>query len=112
MTDELRDRLQASDPAASLPPDGPDRGARLLEDVMSTELTTENRETGTHDRSRLTWLVAAAALVIIAGVGLFAVTNLNDGSGTPTASDSPTATAPTVTRLSAPDASAYDAKCM
>ena len=45
--DELRGRLRASDPAASLPPADPTRVARLLEDVMSTELTTENRETGT-----------------------------------------------------------------
>ena len=111
MTDELRDRLQASDPAASLPAADPERVARLLEDVMSTELTTENRETGTHDRSRLTWLVAAAAAVIIAGVGVFAVLNLNDDSGTPTASDTPTAAAPTVTQLSVPDA-AGSAKCM
>jgi hypothetical protein len=109
--DELRHRLQASDPAASLPPADPDRVARLLEDVMSTELTTENRETGTHDRSPLTWLVAAAAAVIIAGVGLFAVLHLNDDSGTPSAS-TPAATEPTVTHLSAPDAAAYAAKCM
>ena len=41
---------------------------------MSTELTTENRETGTRDRSPLTWLVAAAAYaVIIAGIGVFAL---------------------------------------
>ena len=73
--DLLRARLHASDPAASLPPADPERVARLLEDVMSTELTTENRETGTHDRGPLTWLVAAAAAVIIAGVGLFAVLN-------------------------------------
>lgn len=104
--DELRQRLQASDPAASLPPADPDRVARLLEDVMSTELTTENRETGTHDRSPLTWLVAAAAAVIIAGAGLFAVLQLNDDPETP-----PTA-ATTVTTLSAPDPAAYAAKCM
>ena len=48
--DELRDRLRAADPASSLPPADPERVARLLEDVMSTELTTENRETGTRGR--------------------------------------------------------------
>lgn len=110
--DELLHRLQASDPASSLPPADPDRAARLLEDVMSTELTTENRETGTHDRSPLTWLVAAAAAVIIAGAGIFAVMNLNDDSATPTAIDTPAASDPTVTELSAPDAAAYAAKCM
>ena len=109
--DELRQRLQASDPAASLPPADPDRVARLLEDVMSTELTTENRETGTRDRSPLTWLVAAAAAVIIAGVGLFAVMQLNDDPATPVAT-TPATTEPTVTHLSAPDAAAYSAKCM
>lgn len=109
--DELRQRLQASDPAASLPPADPDRVARLLEDVMSTELTTENRETGTHDRSPLTWLVAAAAAVIIAGAGLFAVMQLNDDPDTPVAT-TPATTEPTVTQLSAPDAAAYSAKCM
>ena len=78
---------------------------------MSTEPTTENRETGTHDRSPLTWLVAAAAAVIIAGVGLFAVLQLNGDSDTPVAT-TPAATEPTVTHLSAPDAAAYAAKCM
>jgi len=106
--DELYDRLRAADPAASLPPADPTRVARLLEDVMSTELTTENRETGTRDRSPLTWLVAAAAAVIIAGVGLFAVLGHDDDPAAP-----PTATDdPTVTELSAPGSAAYAAKCM
>lgn len=109
--DELRHRLQASDPASSLPPADPDGVARLLEDVMSTELTTENRETGTRDRSPLTWLVAAAAAVIIAGVGIFAVANLDDDSSAPPASDG-SLPEQTVTELTAPDAAAYDAKCM
>jgi hypothetical protein len=107
MSDELHDRLNASDPAASLPPADPERVARLLEDVMSTELTTENRETGTRDRGPLTWLVAAAAAVIIAGVGLFAVLNHDEEPSVP-----PAATEPSTTELSAPDASAYDARCM
>ena len=71
-----RARLRALDPAASLPPADPDWVARLLEDTMShdvdTPLTHESRETGTHDRSPLTWLVAAAAILVIAGVGVFA----------------------------------------
>ncbi|WP_243058962.1 hypothetical protein [Nocardioides sp. SR21] len=110
--DELLHRLQASDPAASLPPADPERVARLLEDVMSTELTTENRETGTHDRSPLTWLVAAAAAVIIAGVGIFAFLQLNDDSTTPVAVDPVQVSDPTVTVLSAPQEAAYAAKCM
>ena len=112
MTDELHDplraRLQAADPAASLPAADPDGVARLLEDVMSTELTTENRETGTRDRSPLTWLVAAAAAVIIAGIGVFALIGHDeDPTAPPTAADSQT-----VTELGAPAAAAYSAKCL
>ena len=106
--DELRARLQASDPAASLPPADPARVARLLEDVMSTELTTENRETGTHGRSPLTWLVAAAAVLIIAGVATFAFLGHDDDpAAPPTAVDDKT-----VTELAAPSQAAYAAKCM
>ncbi|GAB2451336.1 hypothetical protein GCM10027062_35340 [Nocardioides hungaricus] len=108
MTDELRDRMRAADPAGSLPPADPSRVARLLEDVMSTELTTENRETGTRDRSPLTWLVAAAAVLIIAGVGLFALLNVGDDPAAPP----PAADDTTVTELTAPGADAYAARCM
>ena len=113
MTDELRTRLRAADPAASLPPADPAGVARLLEDVMSTELTTRpkfrgSRETGTRDRGPLTWLVAAAAVLIIAGVGLFGVLNHDtDPAAPPTAADDKT-----VTELTAPSAAAYAAKCM
>lgn len=108
MTDELHDRLRAADPATSLPPADPDRVARLLEDVMSTEPTTESRTTGARDRGPLTWLVAAAAAVIIAGIGLFAVLGHDDDpAAPPTAADSQT-----VTELSAPASAAYAAKCL
>ena len=103
--DLLRARLQAADPASSLAATDPDRAARLLEDVMSTELTTENRETGTHGRGPLTWLVAAAAVVLIAGVGLFAVLHDDSDSAAPTAGRS------AVTALTAPGAAAYAARC-
>lgn len=105
--DALRARMRAADPAASLPPADPERVARLLEDVMSTELTTENRETGTRNRSPLTWLVAAAAVLIITGVGLFAVLGHDDDPPAP-----PTAGGDTVTELGAPSAAAYSARCM
>ncbi|GAA1165239.1 hypothetical protein [Nocardioides aquiterrae] len=105
---ELRDRLRAADPATALPPADPERVARLLEDVMSTELTTENRATGTRGRGPLTWLVAAAAVLIIAGVGVFAIVGHDDDpAAPPTAADSET-----VTELSAPSPTAYAAKCM
>lgn len=110
--DELLARLRSVDPASSLPPADPARVARLLEDTMSntvehegeTELT---RETGTHGRNPLTWLVAAAAVLIIAGVGAFGILNHDFG-----ADRGPTAgSAPTVTHLTAPDASS-SGKCM
>jgi hypothetical protein len=107
-SDELRDRLRAADPASSLPPADPAGVARLLEDVMSTELTTENRATGTRQRGPLTWLVAAAAVLIIAGVGIFAVVGHDDDPAAP-----PTAARnQTVTTLNAPSDAAYAAKCM
>jgi len=65
--DQLRARLRDADPAASLPPAGPDRVAHLLEDAMGHDTDTESRQTGTRGRSRLTWLVAAAVVVLIAG---------------------------------------------
>ena len=113
-------RLRAADPASSLPPADPAWVARLLEDTMSNDVLTESRETGTHNRSPLTWLVAAAAAVIIAGVGVFAVVN---GLADPTTrrpvagSDRPDTAAirpsdPTVTELTAPGSEAYTARCM
>jgi len=106
LPDELRSRLRSSDPAGSLPPAAPHEVARLLEDVMATELTTESRETGTHNRGPLTWLVAAAAAVVIAGVGLFgfyALTGDTDDNGGPAAAS--------VTELDVP-AGAGAGKCM
>ena len=106
--DELTARLRAADPASSLPPADPGRVARLLEDVMSTELTTENRATGTRGRGPLTWLVAAAAVLLIAGVGVFGLLNHDaDPPAPPTAADYKT-----VTELSAPSPVAYGARCM
>ena len=117
--DQLADRLRAADPASTLPTADPAWVARLLEDTMSNDVLTESRETGTHNRSPLTWLVAAAAAVIILGVGVFAVVNgASDpeepsgpiaGSG-PGGSESGTSD-PTVTELSAPGAEAYTARC-
>ncbi len=113
---ELRHALSQVDPARSLPPADPARVARLLEDVMSTELTTETRETGTHGRSPLTWLVAAAAVLVISGIGLFAFLAGDDPATVPpTATDSPGAVVsevPAVTELQAPDPAAYSARCM
>jgi len=64
--DQLRARLRDADPADSLPPADPDRVSRLMEDAMAHDTETESRQTGFRGRSRLTWLVAAAAVVLIA----------------------------------------------
>src|SRR5918994_7120386 len=88
----LFERLRAHDPAASLPPADPAEVARLLEDAMSHDLDTPARR-----RTPLTWLVAAAALLVIAGVGVYAVMGGDDGPQVPTAQDP----APTVVELTA-----------
>ncbi|WP_151084389.1 hypothetical protein [Nocardioides cynanchi] len=72
-------RLRAADPAASLPPAGPDRVTHLLEAAMTDTTTHETRESGTHDRSPLTWLVAAAAVLLIAAAGVFGLVNRDHG---------------------------------
>ena len=87
---------------------------------MSNDVLTESRESGTHNRSPLTWLVAAAAAVIIAGVGVFAVVNGLSGSDDPSGpvagsadpgGSDPGSSDPTVTELTAPGSDAYTARC-
>jgi hypothetical protein len=92
--DELLARLRAADPASSLPTADPARVAELLEAAMSETTTrpTESRDSGTHGRSPLTWLVAAAAVVLIAAAGVFGLAQRGHDPA-------PTA-APTVTQLS------------
>jgi hypothetical protein len=93
--DELRALLRSGDPARSLSPADPAALSHLLEDTMSADLEIRpvapddgNRATGTHGRNRLTWLVAAAAAAMIAGVGGFAIAGLSgDDSPPPQASD-------------------------
>ena len=89
---ELFERLRTHDPAASLPPAEPAQVARLLEDAMSHDLDTPTRH-----RTPLTWLVAAAAVLVIAGAGAFAVLGGDDEPQVPTAKDP----APTAVELSA-----------
>jgi hypothetical protein len=92
---ELLARLRAADPASSLPAVGPDGVARLLEAAVSETATRphESRETGTHGRSPLTWLVAAAAVLTIAGAGILGLAH-RDHDPTPVAR-------PSVTQLQA-----------
>jgi hypothetical protein len=88
---ELLARLRVADPASSLPPADPHRVAELLEAAMSdtTTRTPESRESGTHDRSRLTWLVAAAAVVLIAAAAALGLAQRDHGT-TPSAGGSVT----------------------
>ena len=91
--DELRALLRSLDPAASLPPADPTGVARLLEDTMTDQLTDESRSDHARGRSRLTWLVAAAAAVLIGGGVLLAVGQGDDDTPV-TAGDGPSSTAP------------------
>jgi hypothetical protein len=106
MGEELLARLRSRDPAASLPPTEPAQVARLLEDAMSNDLDARRAGAQTDPRRRtpLTWLVAAAAVLVIAGVGAFALFG-GEGEPTPTANDP----APSVLELSARPPTA--AKC-
>lgn len=88
--DELRALLRTADPVDSLSPADPAALAHLLEDIMSADLEVRpvepdegTRSTGTHGRNRLTWLVAAAATAMIAGVGGFAIAGLSDDDSPP-----------------------------
>ncbi|WP_127479710.1 hypothetical protein [Nocardioides pantholopis] len=82
--DRLRDRLRAADPASSLPPAGPERTARLLEATMTDDVDRLARSRaaapteGARGRGPLTWLVAGAAVVVIAGAAVFTVTAADD----------------------------------
>ena len=98
---DLRALLAAADPASALPAADPAGVARLMEDAMSetpdipetpeTPETTESRSNHLRERSRLTWIMAAAAAAVIVGGVAFAVTGADD-DGPVTASDSPGAT--------------------
>lgn len=110
--DELLARLRAADPAAALPPADPASVNRLLEETMSNDVQQESRETGARDRSPITWLVAAAAVVIIAGVGFVAMAQLGGDDPTPPSATGNGSSDLTVTELAAPGQAAYAGRCM
>lgn len=85
----LRERLRRLDPGAGLEPAPELTVTRLLAQAREDQLADlpETRQTGVHDRSRLTWLVAAAALVLIAGVGAVVLLD-RDGGSAPAAAPS------------------------
>ena len=119
--DALRTRLRENDPARSLPPVDTDRAARLLRETMHTDEQIPGaqpaprpaapREAGARDRSPLTWVVAAAAVVLIAGAALFGVLRHDETATVPSAGPSVAARQST-TELSAPQPEAYRARCM
>lgn len=112
--DELRARLRAADPAASLPRPDPDRLAQLLEETMShpQTTTTEAARTATAPRRNpLTWLAAAAAIVLIAAVGAFALIDPSGDGGSTTAGSEPPTDA-SVTELQAPGAASTAGRCL
>jgi len=102
LDDALLERLRSSDPAASLPPADPARLTRLLVDTMSHGVQTPTHDPSSQPadprrRTPLTWLVAAAAVLVIAGVGAFALFWGEDQPAAPSAKDPGT----TVLELSA-----------
>lgn len=105
--DEMRARLRAADPAASLRPADPEGLARLLEDTMRDETLEGTRGSGVRGRSALTWVLAAAACALILGVAVFALlrTWSGDEAPGPVADDAPTVEAPTVDVTPSPDGS-------
>jgi hypothetical protein len=106
--DDLRIRLAGADPAAELPAADPDEVDRLLERVVLADL----RETGTRRRSPLTWLVAAAALVVIVAGGALWLVQSSRGhtDGGLLADPAPTTAAPATGELTV--AAAGSGRCM
>lgn len=101
---ELLARLQAADPATRAP---------LPSEHWIRDLTeaTMNDRTGDPSARRWTWPVAAAAAVLVAGIGGYALNSgLGDGGPTPSVASGQPSEVPTVTRLDVPSPSA--AKCV
>ncbi|MDN4162583.1 hypothetical protein [Nocardioides abyssi] len=120
---QLRERLRAVDPAASLAPADPDRVARLLEATMSTPDRDTTHDTGQHDigqhdttqhrdtgttRRPFARIAGVAAVLVIGGVA-FAATTGGDDETPPTAGGDP---APSVLTLAAPAEQGAGARCM
>jgi hypothetical protein len=95
--DRLRALVRGGDPAGSLPPADPAALQSLLEDIMSADLEIRPADPGPAEprrRTRTTWLVAAAAVAVIAAGGAFAVAGLTgNDAGAPQADQPSTTTA-------------------
>lgn len=74
---ELLARLKEADPASFLPPLDPVRVAALLDHATQGGATVVHLDAG-RERRPLTWLVAAAAVVVLLGVGALVLTDRGD----------------------------------
>jgi len=95
--ERLRALLRRGDPAGSLPPADPAALSMLLEDIMSADLDVRAAEplaTEPRRRTRATWLVAAAAVAVIAAGGAFAVAGLTGNDAKVPQADHSTSVAP------------------
>ncbi|MGD9959200.1 hypothetical protein [Nocardioides sp.] len=101
--DELLARLRAADPADRAPAP-PDRWIHDLTEATMTETSTEPRA------RRGGWLLGAAAAVVIAGIGGYALVGRGGDGPSPIAGSEPSASATTSTELRAPGAA--QGKCM
>ena len=137
--DGLRALLRAADPVRALPPLTDAERTRSLEAAMTehdphrTPDGHATREAGTRHRHPLAWVVAAAAVLVVAGVGWAGVRALSGPeevagttAGAPTSTtpttdpdattdappDAPTDAPTDVVRLALPDADAAGARCM
>jgi hypothetical protein len=97
--DRLRALLRGGDPAGSLPPADPAALQNLLGDIMSADLEIRPADPGQAEprrHTRVTWLVAAAAVAVIAAGGAFAVNGLTgNDAGAPQADHKQTPSAGT-----------------
>lgn len=72
---ELRARLKQADPASFLPPLGPERVAALLDGATAPSAELVHLDEARAGRRQQGWLVAAAAAVVLIGVGAFVATD-------------------------------------
>ena len=95
---ELLARLQAADPAQRTPVPQKHWISDLTEATMNDTNTDETRS----GQGRRTWVLVAAAAVVVGTLGVGAVAALNDGGDKGPPTTAPTTSTPSVTKLEAP----------